>query len=359
MHKPFQELLSALYLTKLKPQEQLKELKDIFGDKSYEMVWVFYAGITRMEVVSIEFILDGKLQHLPRRKSFIQFPAKNLGDLVIAREHCYCQFMPMITSNKFSAEFLLTLILCCYEAKNESACKCIAAHVYPDVVCRIEIPQNSVSPYLLLAVSYFIAHSGKKWSLRCNASIQSGVELLCKYIINQSLDECSDGGLWVWCYVVKTSQIDAYCEAIKSQSSLQWIHLLNGSCLGDEGTIKLCECLTYNCLVMKVEMENCKIGSIGLKSFADMLNINRNILHIDLRKNCFSLQDTVTFLNNIKNQMHLEYLLLDQEFCQNSEVISMLEELNSIRRIKNTKELMLSYVSTTSLALFVLFSATC
>ena len=111
--------------------------------------------------------------------------------------------------------------------------------------------------------------------------------------------------------------------------------------------------------MMKVEIKNCKIDSIGLKSIVDMLNINRNILHIDLRKNCFSLHDTVTFLNNIKNQMHLEYLLLDQEFCQNSEVISMLKELNSIRRTKNTKELMLSYVSTTSLALFVLFSATC
>ena len=276
------------------------------------MIWIFHAGITRMKVVSIESILEEKLHNLSQRKSFIQFPAKTLGDLVIAREHCHCQFMPMNTSKEFSVEFLLTLILCCYEAKNEDACKCIAAHVYPDVVCRIEIQPNRVTPYLLLAVSYFIAHSGKKWSLRCNASIQSGVELLCKYIVasGHELGKSSfDGGLWVWCYVAKASQIDAYCKAIKSQSSLQWIHLLNGSCLGDKGTIKLCECLTHDCSVMKVEIENCKIGSIGLKSIADMLNINRNILHIDLKKTVFLLRMLLGFfmISKIKYIWSISY----------------------------------------------------
>ena len=276
----------------------------------------------------------------------MQVPAKTLTDLVKAWEHCHSHFMAITTSNRFNVEFLLTLMLCCYEARNEKACKIIAAYVYPDLVCRIEIPPNPVTPYLLLAVSYFISHSGKMWSLRCDTSIQSGVELLCEYIIDSKLVDgrsSHNGGLWVWCFVVKSSQIDAYCKAIKSQQSLQWIHLLNGSVLGDEGTTKLCECLTPDCAVIKVELENCKIGSKGLKSVGHMLNINRKILHIDLRKNCFVPNDVIQFLQDIKNQLDLEYLRLDKEFIENPEISSILEEIKSIRKTKNAKNLTINY----------------
>ena len=63
--------------------------------------------------------------------------------------------------------------------------------------------------------------------------------------------------------------------------------------------------------MIKVEIENCKIGSRGLRSIAQMLNINRKILHIDLRKKCFLLEDVIDFLCNIKKQMYLERLRLD------------------------------------------------
>ena len=344
LHKPIQELLAVLYLITLQPQEQLVELKEIFGNKAYEMVWVFYAGMTSLR--NIDEILK---QYLPQKYSqpITQVPVKTLRDLVEAWKHCHSHFMPMTTSNRFSAEFLLTLMLCCYEARNEKACKTIAAYVYPDLVCRIEIPPNCVTPYLLLAVSYFISHSGKMWSLRCDASIQSGVELLCKYIVDSKSangqSSNNHGGLWVWCFVVKFSQIDAYCRAIKSQQSLQWIHLLNGSVLGDEGTAKLCECLTPDCAVIKVELENCKIGSKGLKSIGRMLKINGKILHIDLRKNFFSLDDVMQFLHDIENQMCLEYLLLDKKFIENPKVSSVLEKIKSIREMKNAKDLTINY----------------
>ena len=342
LYKPIQELLAALYLTKLDPKQQLIQLKEIFGSKINEMVWVFYTGITGLHVVTIDILLQEKLQS--PQQSVTQLPAKTLQELVKIWKHCHSYFMHMTISDEFNAEFLLTLILCCYEARNKEACRIIAMHVYPDIVCRIEIPPNRVTPYLLLAVSYFISHSGKLWSLRCDASIQCGVELLCTYITEHDLDETSIyGGLWVWCYVVKSSQIDAYCKAIKSQSSLQWIHLLNGSSLGDDGTVKLCDCLSFDCTVIKVEIENCKIGSRGLKSIARMLNINGKILHIDLRKNSFLLQDVLDFLSTIKNQIYLEYLLLDKEFTENSKVISIFDEINSIRKTKNSRILKISH----------------
>jgi len=185
-------------------------------------------------------------------------------------------------------DFLLSLILCCYEAKNDKAFKVIADHLYANKVCHFEIPMNHATPYLLLAVSYFISHSGITWSLRCNAVILSGVSHLFTHIndpdINQSCPKEATGHLWVFCCVVTSSEIDAYCSAIKSQSSLQWIHLLPGSHLGNDGTYKLCKCLYFNKQVIKVEIDNCCIGSNGLRSIGCMLNANRKILCLNLKK---------------------------------------------------------------------------
>jgi len=54
-------------------------------------------------------------------------------------------------------------------------------------LCRIEITASHVTTYMLLAVLYFIAHSGKMWPVRCVAAISSGVELLNTYITNPAL----------------------------------------------------------------------------------------------------------------------------------------------------------------------------
>ena len=227
------------------------------------------------------------------------------------------------------------LILCCYEAKNSEACRNIADHLYRDKVCRFEIPPNHATPYLLLAVSYFISHSDKTWSLRCNTVVQHGIELLLKYMYindpNQLQHPTSPKALnhlWVLCCIVTPSDIDAYCKTIKSQSSLQWIHLLPGSYLDDDSISK---CFCPNSQVIKIEIDGCSIGSVGLRSIAHMLSIDQNILYIDLRKNKFMLNDVIEFLNHaIKNQC-LHYLLLDNLFCENSEVHALLHKINQSR----------------------------
>ena len=214
---------------------------------------------------------------------------------------------------------------------------------YTDKVCRFEIPPNHATPYLLLAVSYFISYSGKTWSLRCNTVVHRGIELLFKHINcpnHYPISPKAINHLWVFCCVVTSSEIDAYCDAIESQSSLQWIHLLPGSSLNDKSTSKLCECLRFNSSMIKIETEGCSIGSDGLRSIADVLNVNQNILYIDLRKNKFTLNDVIEFLKCFKNQC-LHYLLLDNLFCENSEIHALLHKINQ-SRAENTNCLNIS-----------------
>lgn len=105
---------------------------------------------------------------------------------------------------------------------------------------------------------------------------------------------------------------------------MQWIHLLPGSCLGDDGTSKLRGCLDDDSKVIRVEIDDCEIGRKGLQSIGYLLKVNEKILYIDLRRNKFNLNDVKEFPQYIKNQQHLQILLLDKNFCENSEIAAML-----------------------------------
>ena len=247
----FQEFLSAVYLTTLEADEQKQALITIFGEASYEMVWIFHAGITKMTRIPIQSLLP--VLSIPTLPD-LQLPVKPFKELVDNWKTCHNHFIKMAKNSSFNVGFLLTLMQCCYEAKNPSACKTIADCYCPNNLCRMEIPASRVTPYMLLALSYFIAHSGKMWSVRCVASVPGGVELLNTYINNPACNETT-GGLWVWCFVVKQSDMDAFVKMIKVQPSLQWIHLLNGSCLGNAATAKLCECLKFDSQVMILQLE--------------------------------------------------------------------------------------------------------
>ena len=324
-YKLIQELLAALYLSKLKESFAIRELPKTFGKKEFEMVWVFYAGLTYLKRVPIQEVIKQKMT-LPQQAS-IKLPVKSHDELLKTWNQCKTYYEKMATECK---TFLLTLISCCYETNNSEACRVIADNLYADKVCRLDIPPIYTTPYLLLAVSYFITHSGKAWSLRSNNPFS--VEHLFKFIADpyKNLDYHSGAinNLWVLCCVVTSSDIDTYCNAIKSQPLLQWIHLLPGSYLGDDGTSKLCECFSFDNQVIRIEIDGCGIESNGLRSIGDMLKLNKKILYIDVRKNKFKQDDVKEFLQQIKDQQYLEILLLDKEFCENSEIIAIKEEIN-------------------------------
>ena len=325
--KLIQELLAALYLIQLNEDDLIKELSEIFGKKDYEMVQIFFAGLTDLKQVPIEKLLV-KHKVILLHQSPINLPAPSHYELVKLWKQCKASYEDNIKKNSHE-QLLLSLILCCYEAKNSEACRVIANHFYADNVCRLDIPPIHATPYLFLAVSYFICCSGKSWSLRCNNA--DSVSLLFKHINfpHQNLYYSeSMSHLWVFCCVVTSSEITDYCSAIKSQSSLQWIHLLPGSCLGDDGTSKLCDCLDFDSQVIRVEIDGCEIGSEGLQRIGRLLIVNKKILYIDLRKNKFTLDDVKEFLRYIKNQRNLQILLLDKDYCENSEINALLEDIN-------------------------------
>ena len=174
-YKVIQEFLAAMYLSRFDPSIQTEELKKIFSDMNYEMVWVFYAGILSLKKVSIQDLLP-KLDRSVQPT--LSVPVITHEKLVENWQQCYAHFKSMTEHGENHIDFLLTLILCCYEGQNTKACNLVADYYYSSNICHIEIPPNHANPYFLLAISYFITHSGKKWALHCDDIIESGIEFL-------------------------------------------------------------------------------------------------------------------------------------------------------------------------------------
>jgi len=341
-YRVFQEFLAALYLTTMETLEETMQLKEIFGDMDYEMVWLFYAGITGLTRVPIKDILP----NLNR----IQKPNLSIVDVNTHEkldknwQQCYAYFKSMVEHKDNHMEFLLTLILCCYEAKNLEACSFVADCYYFDEICHIEIPPNHAVPYFFLAISFFITHSGKKWSLRCDDTISSGVEFLSKYSQEKSLALHTEntGGLWALSFVVKLSEVEKFIELMKMQPTLQWVRLLNGSYLGNNGVEKLCNFLARdNCKIIKIEMQCCGIENVGLKAVANLLNNNSQLLYVNLRENLFSSENIKMLLLNIKQNTSLEYLILDEYFSKDPEIICIQQTINNMRKENKAKPLSL------------------
>ena len=205
--KPIQELLAALYLVWLKENYRIKELSEIYGNKDYEMVQLFYTGLTNLTQVPMEKLLVKHKMTIPHH-SALNLPAQSHNELVEALSKCKTYYDDNLRSDH--EQLLLSLILCCYEAKNSEACRVIADHFCADNACHLDIPPINATPSLLLAVSFFISCSGKTWSLRCNNSFS--VALLFKHINYPHQNLGSVSHLWTFCYVVTSSEIDTYCS---------------------------------------------------------------------------------------------------------------------------------------------------
>ena len=341
-YRVFQEFLAAIYLTRFQKSVETEELRKIFGDMDYEMVWIFYAGITKLKRVKMQHLLPDL--NRPLQPTLLIGPVNTHEELVENWQQCYTHFQSMKEHEENHMQFLFTLILCCYEAENPEACKHVANYYYSNDICHIEIQPNHAIPYFLLAISYFITHSGKKWSLRCDNVIPSGVEFLLKYRkeMPSAFQTENTGGLWVLCFVVTLSEVEWFIELIKLQPSLQWVRLLTGSYLGDDGIQKLCNFLAYDdCNIAKIELEHCGIKNFGLKSVTNLLNNNSKLLYINLRKNSFSSEGIKTLLHNIEQNTSLEYLIIDEFFCRDPEIIYILQAINTIRTEKKANTLSL------------------
>lgn len=332
LHKTIQELLAALHLSQLSPCEQNVELKKIFGESKFEMVWLFYAGLTKMNSLSVEKVF-------PVVKVECDLPELDISThkSLTAIWHSSHAYYTTLTSEKISEHFLLTLIICCYESQDPLLCRSFCDHFYNPDTCCIDLPASSATPQMMLSLSYFMAHTNRKWSIYCGVTITSGIQLLCRHLYNP---RDGLGRLWRLCYVVASKEEDDLSTLVQTQPHLQWLYLSFSTALGDEGAKKLCGSLAHNTTIIKLHINSCNITGEGLKATSEMLQSNESIQQLDIRGNLYTTKSLISLLKCIKYyNCTLTDILLDKKYEQSTQVIEYRDEINRIRKSKNAKEL--------------------
>ncbi|XP_065906658.1 uncharacterized protein [Dysidea avara] len=245
IHRTLQELLAAWYLSRQNEVFQQKQVQNIFNRKDFEMVWIFYAGLTKFKTVSFKEILPRNSVLKIKMSSYKAFTwlMWTVVSNTFTRFHDICKIIDVFFGGKqyshnlshyISREFQTTLIAAVMEAQNPQLCKemCESYLFYGDT-CWFCVPQSAATPQILSALSYCIAHSGKKWMIHSIGLDCSDADNLLKYLTCNETFHCkcnkcnnfsgnADNGICVFDLNSSQSKVDGIVKLITTQKCLQW-----------------------------------------------------------------------------------------------------------------------------------------
>ena len=144
LHLTLQEFSTAWYLSKLPAEEQLEHFKRLWGSDDFEMVWMFYSGITGL---------------------------KN-EELV----HSMLPFTNKIVKSFYTSKKTVNIILLVYEAQNSEVCKIIGDYLEGSIDLS-DIPFGK-RRILIHALGYFVMEYTGALRLISLSDINLGTELV-------------------------------------------------------------------------------------------------------------------------------------------------------------------------------------
>ena len=318
LHRTIQEFAAAWYLSQLHRDEQRMLLIDIMENKAnnYEMVLVFYAGITGLKTIDLEAILSAVIKKellskfavsamsLDLKLVFKSSKAAKYFRITAMAEEYYS----IVTSKTFSCETLLVLITCCAEAQNPAACRtlCNSDLFYRDA-CYIHVPDSALTSQVLSSLSYCIVNSGKKWRVDCPHLHINDILCLHKFFDTNKI--C--GELTAMHTHAGKQEIEHFMMLVQSQCQLRYLDLSGSISIDDYCVTVLADILACNNYLIILQLRNCNISPTGLLTIAKMLQTNNVLEWINLEKNSFSRDDLKTALQEMTNNSSLVFLEVD------------------------------------------------
>jgi len=365
IHRTLQELLAAWYLSRQSKSFQQKQLQSLFNKTEFEMIWIFYAGLTKFTNVSFKEFLPHNymlrfkmscykifnwLMRSVASKTFIRFPNvwKALDGQICGKQYSYD------LSHCISREFQATLIAAVMEAQNPHLCKDMCeSYLFSDEPCYFSVPESAATPQILSALSYCIAHSGKKWAIHCKGLDSSQADNLLKYLTHSKsfssrCEMCIDNtnrSISILDIDCSQSQIDGSLKVIQTQQNLQWLILSYCKQVDKEFVSKLSVALASNTCIKMIHLVGCGITSKSIKSIAQMLRKNKTLEWIGLSKNRETLteKDIIMLLQTIHHYNNTVYIIfLDDTFYMSDKIKGQLQILNHSRRQQGVEKLSLS-----------------
>ena len=332
------------------------------------MIWIFYAGLTKFANVSFkEFLPQNYMLRFKMScykifnwvmwsiasKTFIRFPnvCKALDGHVCGKQYSYD------LSHCISREFQATLIAAVMEAQNPHLCKGMCeSYLFYGEPCYFSVPESAATPQILSALSYCIAHSGKKWVINCKGLDSCQADNLLRYLTNSKTfcckcEMCTENTHHTDCSIsildidCSQNQIDGSLKVIRTQQNLQWLILSYCKLVDNNFVCKLSVALANNTCIKMVHLVGCGITSDSMKAIALMLKKNKSLQWIGLSKNRETLteKDIIILLQTIHHHNNTVYIIfLDDTFYLSDKVNRQLQILNHKRQKLGVEKLSLT-----------------
>ena len=244
LHLSIQELLAAVHISHMTPEQQISFFQNIFGTQRFSAVFQFYAGITKLRTSR------PWLSKLPR---FLCPVPASVYDLV-----------RKVVKKKYSEPLLVSLFHCLYEAEDNSLCVFVA-ELFRDFLSHnysLYLHNTTLSPLDCLSLGYFLSVVSTTVSggFRVNLWGCSIDDQGCKFLI-RGLCKCINPNSKV------TSQLD--------------VDLVNND-IHEEGIYHIAQLLKNTSVVCKLSLFDNPIGEGGLKSLCEALSTSTTLEYLHL-----------------------------------------------------------------------------
>ena len=270
LHLSIQELLAAVHIFHMSAKQQISVFQELFGTPRFSAVLQFYAGITKLRTNRPFFSL------LPR---FLrgQVPT-SVYDLV----------RDMLKDSEHSKTLLVTLLHCLYEAEDPQLCQFVDDLLGHSLI----LTGTTLTPLDCLAVGYFSSVVTTTCTVRrCTVRLYSCSigDQGCKFLV-RGLSKCLNAQSKI------TSQLnldlhgnDIHEEGIHhiaqllQNTSVVRVLQLPFNPIGDGGLKRLCEALSTNTTLEKLDLAYCSINSGPL--LGQLLSENTSLHRLSLSGN--------------------------------------------------------------------------
>ena len=363
IHPTFQELLAAWYLSQQTESFQINAIANFFKDNecTLDVFWMFYAGLTNLNSISFNTVLSSNSIH-KLKYAIRTILIRDLGGSTMRPVNVRSIVKTFFTTklnainmyNFVSIDFQITLLAAVKESQNPQICRSLCNSYIFNMntgVCWFTIPKYAMTPQILLSLSYFMAHSGKKWAIQFKKIDNNDVDHLLKYLsCNKSVDcpcnECSsltdrtDNAIYALDTSSSQHSVDGLVKLVETQKYIQWIILSRSEFVNDDLMIKLAEALKQNTCLKMLHLFGCNITSVAIKAIANMLKENSTLEWIGLRDNKKTIkeEDIILLLETINSHNTTVYMLiLDRIFHEAPKVQELLTTLNDSRNNETAK----------------------
>lgn len=329
LHKTIQDLMAAWYLSKLEPEKQVEVLKMTYGNAAFEMLWVFYAGMTKFKMVRFTECLPVPVRTLQPTLStslFSKKKAKTRQDSLVTNTHV----------NK--TEFMITLALCRIEAKNSFLCHHLYNSGLLNDICSFAIP-NSTNSFIaqdkiVSAVSYVINQIKRPWIVKC--------QLMDRSTISSFSYHFSPGDLYGLTVRTTSKQIEELMGFVNLQF-LYHLDLSHSSPFDDTCTVVLADMMKHNDSIQVLLLNHCNITTMGITALAEALVSNCALEWLSIKENPLTIEDIINLIQVLKYNRVVETVSLDEQFSRPSTTQALLRKVNVYRKTKRVTLLKLNF----------------